>query len=163
MDRNPIMNVLEGTRAGETFPVTTEGLMVGRGEQCAVRLADPGVSREHARVFLHNAGVWVQDMGSRNGVFVKGKRISRPKQLSPGTEFTVGDHRFTIALTDEVPEPAPAAAPPVDIPEGPTRIAPAEPTVSVSPPESPSRLPLILVAVGVFLVLAMIAVWLLSG
>jgi len=159
MDRNPHLKVIEGALAGESYEVTTEGVMVGRGEDCAVRLPDPGVSREHARVFLHNAGVWVQDMGSRNGVFVKGSRISRPKSLSPGTEFTVGDHRFTIAL-DAEQETEKTAPPVVTISEGPTSIT-NEPTVNI--PSAPNRTPLILGVVGVLLVLGMIAASLFAG
>ena len=160
MDRNPILKVLEGTLQGEAFEVTAEGLMLGRGEDCAVRLSDPGVSREHARVFLHNAGVWVQDMGSRNGVFVKGTRIVRPKQVSPGTRFQVGDHFFTIELT-EGPPPKPPAEPIEPVHEGPTQITPMEPTVSEPAPTS--KLPLTLGIVGVLLVLGLIAATLLSG
>lgn len=111
MDQNPQIKVLEGELQSARFEVTEDGIVIGRGEACAVRLPEPGVSREHARVFLHNAGVWVQDLGSRNGVFVKDVRITRAKQLSPGTRFKVGDHVFVLELTDEAP--AEASAPPV--------------------------------------------------
>lgn len=164
MDRNPHLKVVEGSLGGKSFEVTEDGLKLGRGDACEVRLPDPGVSREHARVFLHNAGVWVQDLGSRNGVFVKGKRILRPKQLSPGTEFTVGDHRFTVEVDSE-PATEEVASPVVTITEGPTQVTPvhgaAEPTVSVQPPGGSGRLVLGL-AIGL-LVLGMIAVALLSG
>jgi predicted component of type VI protein secretion system len=160
MDRNCILKVMDGALQGQSFKVTSDGLMVGRGEHCAVRLPEPGVSREHARVFLHNAGVWVQDMGSRNGVFVKGNRIMRPKQVSPGTEFTVGDHRFTIAMAegvaaDHAPEPA------VRSNAGKAEFSFSEPTVSMSAPAAPrSRMP---IAVAALLVLGLIAAWLFAG
>jgi pSer/pThr/pTyr-binding forkhead associated (FHA) protein len=52
----------------------------------------------HARVLLHNGAVWVQDQGSRNGVFVNDKRVVRHKQLSPGDALTVGEQSFTIEI-----------------------------------------------------------------
>ena len=135
MDQNPQLKVLEGELQGARFEVTEHGIVIGRGEDCAVRLPEPGVSREHARVFLHNAGVWVQDLGSRNGVFVKDTRITRAKQLSPGTRFKVGGHVFVLELSDDAPEKS-STPPVVQIAEGTTESA-NEPTVSIPVPKRP--------------------------
>ena len=161
MDQNPQLKVLEGTLKGEQFEVTPDGIVIGRGDDCQVRLTEPGVSREHARVFLHNAGVWVQDLGSRNGVYVKNARITRAKSLSPGTRFTVGDHTFVISLTEDEKD---ASTPPpvVGIPEQPTNVG-NEPTVSEPAPVSPFRGARMWAVVGGFLVLAAIAAKLLAG
>lgn len=131
MDRQPVLVVTGGPLSGRSYPITAEGLLLGREAKCDVALeGDPNVSREHARVFLHNSAVWAQDAGSRNGVFVNGKRLVRPKQVGPGDKLGVGDHVFTVELRrpdgdDEVsnitlapvtgesppaPEPAPAEA-----------------------------------------------------
>ncbi len=107
MDRVPLLVGVSGPLSGQRFRVTPEGLVVGRSPDCDVPIPDQGVSREHARVLLHNAAVWVQDAGSRNGVYVNGKRITRHKQLSPGAELTIGQHGFTLELT--APEDAPPA------------------------------------------------------
>jgi pSer/pThr/pTyr-binding forkhead associated (FHA) protein len=56
-------------------------------------------------VLLHNGAVWVQDQGSRNGVFVNEKRVVRHKQLSPGDALTVGEQSFTIEVTDVSSDP----------------------------------------------------------
>jgi pSer/pThr/pTyr-binding forkhead associated (FHA) protein len=69
-------------------------------------LDDPNVSRFHARLVFHNAAIWVQDAGSRNGVFLNGKRVVRHKQLGPGDELLIGDHAFTLEL--ELQEPPPS-------------------------------------------------------
>ncbi len=105
MDRVPLLTGTEGPRRGDRFTVTSEGLLIGRDPTCAVHLEDAGVSREHARVFLHNASVWVQDAGSRNGVYVNDKRVLRPKTVSPGDHIRVGDHSFTIELVEPGEEP----------------------------------------------------------
>jgi predicted component of type VI protein secretion system len=98
MDKQPVLVGTAGPLTGQAFPITAEGLVLGRDPECDVPLDDPSVSREHARVFLHNAAVWAQDSGSRNGVFVNGKRLVRPKQVSPGAKLGVGDHAFTVEL-----------------------------------------------------------------
>ena len=98
MDRQPVLVVTEGPIEGARYPVESDGLTIGRDEECSVVLDDSNVSRFHARLVFHNAAIWVQDAGSRNGVFLNGKRVVRHKQLSPGDELVVGDHAFTLEL-----------------------------------------------------------------
>jgi len=104
MDRQPILVVTKGPIEGARYPVESDGLTIGRDEECSVILDDPNVSRFHARLVFHNAAIWVQDAGSRNGVFLNGKRVVRHKQLGPGDELLIGDHAFTLELElQEVP------------------------------------------------------------
>ncbi len=106
MDRQPVLVVTKGPIEGARFPVETEGLTLGRDEECTVVLDDPNVSRFHARLVFHNAAIWVQDAGSRNGVFLNGKRVVRHKQLGPGDELIIGDHAFTLELELCPPQPS---------------------------------------------------------
>ena len=50
---------------------------LGRDESCEVRLDDPMVSRRHAEVIHAEGRWWVQDLGSRNGTLLDGKRVTR--------------------------------------------------------------------------------------
>lgn len=109
MDRLPLLVAVKGPLKGQRYTITEAGLMVGRDEDCDVVIPDAGVSRQHARVLLHNAAVWVQDEGSRNGVFVNGKRVVRHRQLSPGAEMLIGEHAFTLEMV--APAGAPVKAP----------------------------------------------------
>lgn len=119
MDRLPVLVATGGPLAGQRYEVTARGLILGREDNCEVPIADPNVSRQHARVLLHNGAVWVQDAGSRNGVFVNDKRLARPKQIGPGDRLLVGAQQFNIELsvgeTDEfavaVGRPAEATGP----------------------------------------------------
>ena len=167
MNRNPQLVVIEGALKGQSFEVTAEGLDIGREPTCQVCLPDPGVSRSHARVFLHNSAVWVQDNGSRNGAFVNGKRLQRPKTLSPGAELKVGDHRFEVRLGDEAPagdasSSIPAATPSQSEPPAADVPTFSEPTVSIEVPEQGSSMRWI-VALVLALAAAGIAVALQSG
>jgi len=100
----PLLVGTSGALEGKRFQVTERGILVGRDESCEVTIPDDGVSREHAKVLLHNAGVWLQDAGSRNGVFVNGKRVLRPKQLNPGDELSISGHTFSVELAPRYPE-----------------------------------------------------------
>ena len=104
MDRVPLLVGTKGPLSGKRYAISEAGLTVGRDETCDVIIPDAGVSRQHARVLLHNAAVWVQDEGSRNGVFVDGKRVVRHRQLSPGVEMLIGEHAFTLELSSDLRE-----------------------------------------------------------
>ena len=132
------MVATKGPLKGKRYSVTEAGLMVGRDDTCDVVIPDAGVSRQHARVLLHNAAVWVQDEGSRNGVFVNGKRVVRHRQLSPGVEMLIGEHAFTLELAAGLPAPAPEPA--------------QEPTVQLPQRRLPLAMPLL--GVGILVVAA---------
>jgi len=106
MDRQPVLVATRGPLEGARFPVGEDGITLGRDPDCGVVLDDSNVSRFHARLVFHNAAIWVQDAGSRNGVFLNDKRVVRHKQLSPGDEMVVGDHSFTLELDPIEPEPS---------------------------------------------------------
>ena len=104
MDRSPVLVATKGLLEGARYPVGADGVTLGRDPECTVILDDPNVSRFHARLVFHNAAIWVQDAGSRNGVFLNGKRVVRHKQFSPGDEMLIGDHGFTLELDLPVPD-----------------------------------------------------------
>ena len=106
MDRQPVLVATKGPLEGARFPVGAEGITIGRDPDCVVVLDDANVSRFHARLVFHNAAIWVQDAGSRNGVFLNEKRVVRHKQLGPGDELVVGDHAFTLELDPIRQEPS---------------------------------------------------------
>src|SRR4051812_34138769 len=60
-----------------SFALGSEPVTVGRGTECAIRSDDPRVSRVHARFFMEQGALWVEDMGSSNGIFVGPNKVSR--------------------------------------------------------------------------------------
>ena len=97
---NPLLVVTAGPRKGTQLEITAQGIRIGRDPNNELFLDDPEVSRHHARVILHNGAVWVQDAGSRNGIFVNGNRVSGHKQISPGAQIQIGNHQFLVKLAD---------------------------------------------------------------
>ncbi len=88
--------VLAGATVGEMFKLPAGRATIGRGKSSEVALFDEGVSRAHARILSEGDEVWVEDLGSRNGTFVNGERLtSNAKvQLADGDKIQVG--RTTI-------------------------------------------------------------------
>jgi transcriptional regulator with GAF, ATPase, and Fis domain len=86
-------------------------LIIGRASSNEIPVADERSSRRHAEVFFE-AGSWkVRDLGSRNGTYVDGFKLSEPKILSAGSQITVAACRLTFTLSlDEV-------VPPLDVDE----------------------------------------------
>jgi pSer/pThr/pTyr-binding forkhead associated (FHA) protein len=77
-------------RRGELVPIDTE-ITVGRGGGCALVLADDQyASTVHARVFRRGNDLFVDDLESRNGTFVNGKRISSTTKLRKGDQLQFG-------------------------------------------------------------------------
>ena len=65
---------------------------IGREAGQAVVLADTDVSRRHARVTLHNGMPVVEDLGSTNGTFLNGQRLSAPALWQEGSVLRIGSH-----------------------------------------------------------------------
>jgi DNA-binding winged helix-turn-helix (wHTH) protein len=64
--------------------------LVGRTASCAVRVEAPGVSRRHARIVVEAGRATIEDLGSKNGTFVGGRRVVGPVPLADGDEIALG-------------------------------------------------------------------------
>ena len=83
--------------SGQERLVDSRALTIGRGVENDIALeSDDFASARHARIQPRRDGVWVEDIGSTNGTYVNGARLSRPRRLAPGDVIRVGstDLRF---------------------------------------------------------------------
>jgi pSer/pThr/pTyr-binding forkhead associated (FHA) protein len=64
--------------------------VLGRGEDCDVRVVSDQVSRRHAAVRKLGADYLVRDLGSTNGTLVNGERVEGERKLKPGDRIEVG-------------------------------------------------------------------------
>jgi len=71
-------------------------IVVGRSEPSHVRPKSRRLSRQHARFLLENGAVTVEDMGSTNGTFINGKRISRRAPVLGNDEVTLGSVMISV-------------------------------------------------------------------
>ncbi|HEY8704091.1 MAG TPA: FHA domain-containing protein [Gaiellaceae bacterium] len=77
---------------GESFTLDSHPLTVGRGSGNDVSLsADEYTSTRHARFEPRRDGVWIEDIGSTNGTFVNGIRLTRERKLTAGDVVRIGE------------------------------------------------------------------------
>jgi predicted component of type VI protein secretion system len=97
-----------------SFSVSRSTTTIGRREDCDLRIPVGDVSRKHCRLVLSADNLRLQDLGSSNGTFVNGQRIS-DTFLNPGDAVAVGPVQFVVQIDgvpaeDQVVAPAPLAA-----------------------------------------------------
>jgi len=63
---------------------------IGRSVECELRLDDTYVSQLHARVFVQDGAVFVQDLGSTNGTYVNRNKVDATVALHPGDYLQIG-------------------------------------------------------------------------
>jgi DNA-binding winged helix-turn-helix (wHTH) protein len=80
----------------KTLPLAEGEAIVGREPTSAIWLDRPSVSRSHARLIVDGHSAWVEDLGSLNGTFVAGARITRRTTLRGGDTITFGDVSVTL-------------------------------------------------------------------
>lgn len=83
----PAPRLLRGTAE---IRLTSSELILGRDRDLPGTIDDASVSRRHARLSRDETRVLLEDLGSKNGTFVKGIRISEPVALEDGDEIRIG-------------------------------------------------------------------------
>ena len=74
---------------GERHPIDKRVTVIGRAQDCDIRLSDANVSRRHAEVRQEETSYWIVDLGSTNGMEVNGRRLRQAK-LEDGDRVTLG-------------------------------------------------------------------------
>jgi len=110
----PILICTSGALQGQRFRVPDGGLDIGRSEDNHIQITDDGVSRFHARMLFNGESgkLWLEDAGSRNGVFVNENRITGHKELKVGDKISIAEHSFDVRWEDDTPAPAAREASP---------------------------------------------------
>ena len=63
---------------------------IGSAAECDIRIASPTVSGRHCRLTRRGQSFFVEDLGSTNGTYVAGQRISQPRVVRAGESITLG-------------------------------------------------------------------------
>jgi pSer/pThr/pTyr-binding forkhead associated (FHA) protein len=82
--------------AGRQFPLADQAIVLGRSPKCSVYIADQRASRRHAEVRWDGEVATLNDLGSANGTFLNGRRITAPETLRDGDEIVVASAVFTF-------------------------------------------------------------------
>jgi len=81
----------QGPQPGQTFMLDRDWLTIGRDPSNDIVINDPQVSRQHARITRQGQMVVIEDLGSTNGSFANGVRLTGPHVLSNGDVIGLGD------------------------------------------------------------------------
>jgi predicted component of type VI protein secretion system len=124
--------VRRGPQPNQTYDLNKDIITVGRDITNDITINDPECSRHHMRFTRGAGGFTLEDLGSTNGTFVNGQRLTGAKPLSNGDMIGLGE---TVTLGYELARPqgaaqTVAAAPPPDpyaAPYQPPAAAPMQP------------------------------------
>jgi pSer/pThr/pTyr-binding forkhead associated (FHA) protein len=82
--------VTQGSNSGITVPLDRAPILIGRGNDAAIRLDDDYVSTRHARIAASGDQWFVEDLGSTNGTYIGSVRITQPTTITLGTQVRIG-------------------------------------------------------------------------
>ena len=105
MEKTPPVYVfkIQTPKRSTTLRLAGPFFVLGRGEPYRIFHEDPTLSREHLAVVTTQDGYTVKDLGSRNGVFLNGKRLARyaEEPLSLGDLLVAGNTKVQLVLQQE--------------------------------------------------------------
>ena len=85
-----VVMISQGNQAGLSADLAGGVVMIGRGADCQLILDDDYVSTRHARVVSTPNGIYVEDLGSTNGTYVNGQRITAPTTITFADTVRIG-------------------------------------------------------------------------
>jgi hypothetical protein len=132
--------VRRGPQPNQTFDLTKEQITLGRDITNDIVINDPEVSRHHLRLSRGPEGYTLEDLGSTNGTFVNGQRLTSPRPLRPGDAIGLGE---TVTLGYDLgARGAAAGAPqqaPQESPQPPQQYPPQQPQQPQQQPAQPQQ------------------------
>jgi len=107
----PIIIANGGQLDGQQW-VLTDHILIGRGEDCNIVVNDRQVSRHHAIFGFNNGVSRIEDLGSKNGTYINGERITGSQKLFEKDEIQIAffqsflylESDATLPLADFPPE-----------------------------------------------------------
>jgi ABC transport system ATP-binding/permease protein len=94
--------VEQGPSSGQEYPLATLPVVIGRLPGVDIVVDDTRISRQHARLSRRGNQIQIEDLGSSNGTFVNGERITSPQTVQDGDQIGLGQFlRFRIHLAPD--------------------------------------------------------------
>ena len=99
MDVDLILFKKDGSR--KTFSLRGDSTIIGRHDDCDLRIPLKDVSRKHCQINQNNESLKIRDLGSRNGTFINGKRLAPylPEALHDGDQLQLGKLLIEVELS----------------------------------------------------------------
>ena len=177
MSSNYRLVMRSGPSIGQIYPLEKSEMVIGRDLGNDIVISDSEVSRRHARIFMQGNNYVIEDLGSTNGTFVNGQRLTGSYVLRPGEIITFGE---TLSLVFEgtvdsdatvvsgssysIPEPAPQPQrPPQPVQQAAPSYSGQIPDAVSAPAKPKKKMPTVLLIVLIVLILmcicGLLALW----
>jgi hypothetical protein len=94
------LRFISGKYQGGEFPLPEDGeIVIGRSSELEMVLVEDMVSRRHAKISVEGGDIFLEDLGSTNGSFVNGEKITRTK-LAEGDRILIGTSIIKVVASD---------------------------------------------------------------
>jgi pSer/pThr/pTyr-binding forkhead associated (FHA) protein len=94
------LRFISGKYQGGEFPLPESGeIVIGRSSELDMVLVEDMVSRRHAKISVEDGDIFLEDLGSTNGSFVNGEKITRTK-LAEGDRILIGTSIIKVVASD---------------------------------------------------------------
>lgn len=90
-----VMFLGDGTR--RSFPLKSDVTVIGRREDCDLRIPLTEISRKHCRLVKESDALRLEDLGSSNGTYHNGSRVQE-SAVQPGDQLQIGPVVFTVQI-----------------------------------------------------------------
>jgi pSer/pThr/pTyr-binding forkhead associated (FHA) protein len=94
--------VVHGEPRGKCLLFPSGEYMIGRGEECHIRLNCDWISRQHCMLNVSRNEVHIRDLGSTNGTLVNGHRLLGERSLVDGDMLQLGPLVFEARLEESI-------------------------------------------------------------
>lgn len=81
--------------SGDVIAVDKDTMVIGRSRTCDIVIPSAKVSRQHASLSRVAGEIFIEDLGSANGVWHEGEKVTRTK-INPGDSFTISDETLSF-------------------------------------------------------------------
>lgn len=82
------------------IPLEPGANVIGRKQDCAIRIPLSVVSRHHAEIRLDDSGAILKDLGSSNSTYLNNRRVTE-ENLKPGDQIMIGPVIFTVQINGQ--------------------------------------------------------------
>lgn len=94
------LRFISGKYQGGEFPLPEDGeIVIGRSSELEMVLVEDMVSRRHAKISVESGDIFLEDLGSTNGSFVNGEKITRTR-LAEGDRILIGTSIIKVVASD---------------------------------------------------------------
>jgi len=93
---------IKGPEEGHRYKIDKEKITFGKNDDNDLVLNDEFVSRHHGEISFSKGEFFIRDLGSRNGIFINGKRV-KGSIIESGSRIEIGKTEFNFVLSEDTP------------------------------------------------------------